>query len=141
MPVELLQPLLENWVAVLGIFLTGMLAYWIYDEAEEAADAEDTIRRVTDRAERATGRTVRGSRALTVGIFGVFMTAAVELLGFAAELNGLLGGIPFVVGSVVVTALGFLGIAGAFSTTTYGYAVLLVLLGAAFVRYGNEANS
>jgi len=137
MPAEMLRFLAENWLIAIGIFLIGLLTYWVYDEAEEAAGTEDTIRRVSDRAERATGESVRGTRALAVGVLGILMTVGVEVLAFGAELNMLLGNVPFVVGTVVVAALGYLGMAGAFSTTTYGYATLLIIMGAAFARYGN----
>ncbi|WP_435099612.1 hypothetical protein [Halarchaeum sp. P4] len=136
------QVLADNWPWLLGALLTAMLAYWWWDEREDAESAGETVDGITDRMESVTGGALSGFRALVVGLVGIGGTVAIEFMHLASDLNGLLGGVPFLVGYLLYGLLSWAGIEFGLATDTLGFAFLLILVIALMVWYGNrEADS
>jgi len=132
--------LTENWVWLVGALLTALLAYWWYEERQEAESPGETVDRVTDRAEGATGGALSGFRALVVGIASIATTVAMELLGMAADLNALLGGVPYLVGYAVYGVLSFFGVYVGMDRRSLGFLFILIGISAAFVKFGGESS-
>ncbi|QZX98730.1 hypothetical protein [Halobaculum rubrum] len=138
MPTEVVSLLAENWLWLIGGGLLALIIYWIADEAGDAADRVETVERVTDRAERATGGVLSGTRALLVGFVGIGLTAAGEVLGLAAVLNELLGGVPYLVGMLLYGGLSLAGIYVDVRPSTLGIAFVIVFLVVSMIWIGNR---
>lgn len=130
--------LVDNWTWLVGALLAALLTYWWWDERGEHENQSpgETVDRVTNRAESATGGALSGFRALLLGVASIGMTVAVEFLQLAGELNELLGGVPFVVGYVLYGGLSLVGINWDISPQVLGFAFLLILLIAGMVKFG-----
>jgi len=130
--------LAENWTWLVGALLAALLTYWWWDERNEYEDQSpgETVDRVTNRAESATGGALSGFRALLLGLASIGMTVAVEVLQFASELNDLLGGVPFVVGYVIYGGLSFVGIEWNVSPQVLGVGFILILVIAGMAKFG-----
>jgi len=128
--------IMANWMWAVGALLAGLIAYWWWDERGDAESPGETVDRVTDRAEAATGGTLSGFRALLVGLASIGMTVAVEFLQLAGELNEMLGGVPFVVGYVLYGGLSFVGIEWDVSPQVLGFGFLIILLVAGMAKFG-----
>jgi hypothetical protein len=137
-PSNLLSLLAENWLWLIGGGLLALIAYWIADEAGEAADRVETVERVTDRAENATGGLLSGTRALLLGVAGIAITTAGELLGLATALNELLGGVPYLVGMLLYGGLSFAGVYLNVRPETLGITFLIVFLVVTMMWVGNR---
>jgi hypothetical protein len=133
--------IMENWMWAIGALLAGLITYWWWDERGDAESPGDTVDRVTDRAEAATGGTLSGFRALLVGLASIGMTVAVEVLQLASELNEMLGGVPFVVGYTLYGGLSFLGIHLDVAPQVLGVAFILILLVAGMAKFGQPGGS
>lgn len=131
------QFLIDNWTWLLGVLLTGLVTYWWWDERSEAESAGETVDRVTDRAESATGGALGGFRSLVIGVLGIVGTVIVEMMQFAGELNQLLGGIPFIIGYFLYGVISWAGISLNLEPHTLGFAFVLLFFMAAIVRFSN----
>ncbi len=128
--------LVDNWLWLLGSVLTALIVYWWWDERQDARTPGETVDRVTDRVEAATGGAADGFTSLVIGLVSIGSTLAVEFLGMAGELNEALGGVPFVIGYLLFGALSLVGIQLDVEPTTLGFAFLLILVIAAMARFG-----
>lgn len=141
MPAEMLGEFLAaNWVWLLGALLTALLAYWWYEERQEAESPGDTVDRVTDRAEGATGGLLSGVRALLIGLLSIAVTVAMELTGLATDLNALLGGVPYFFGYVIYGVLSYFGVYLGLDRRSLGFLFILIFISAAFVKIGNTGS-
>ncbi|MFC6785416.1 hypothetical protein ACFQFH_05665 [Halobaculum halobium] len=138
MPTEILSLLAENWMWVIGATLFALIAYWAVDEGRDADDRVETVERVTDRAENATGGFLSGARALLLGFAGIGVTVAGELLGLATALNELLGGVPYLVGMLLYGGLSFAGVYLDVRPATLGIAFLIVFMTVSMMWIGNR---
>lgn len=130
--------IVQNWTWLVGALLAGLFAYWWWDErnSHETQSAGETVDRVTNRAEAATGGLLSGVRSLIVGLAGIGMTVAVEFLHLTSELNEMFGGIPFVIGYVVYGVLSWAGLNWDVSPQVLGFAFILILIVAGMARFG-----
>lgn len=111
--VDLLVGLLAgNIVNALGFFALGLVAYWAFDEWEDADDGADHIERVGDRADNALGNVAGGGKSLIIVAGAIATTLAQEILSTILLLDQLVGGMPFAVGHFVFGILTFLGLWG-----------------------------
>lgn len=97
---------------VVGLGAVGMLAFWVFDELEDAADKADLVERVGGRAETVTGGVVGGFGSLVVVVISIFMTIGSELARTGGELAPLIQAAPAVAGEVVIGLLAMASMAG-----------------------------
>lgn len=93
---------------VVPLAILGLVGYWMFDEAEDAMEAEDVVRATGDRASRTSKKTLGllGAAGLAAGTVGGSL-ADVLVQGFQS--------MPFFIGQGLTIGLGFLGSLGVLS--------------------------
>ena len=138
MPAEML---LQYWGYILAAMILVALAYWAYDEREEADRAADTTRKVGSRASRAVGGLVGVLVAAVLAIGNTIMQTGMELSELAVPLFEFVGANPEASGGLMVTVLGWLGIRGTIGISGpqfVGVALLIVGTAIAIAAYRAE---
>lgn len=132
--------LVENWMLVVGLFSLGLLAYWIFDERDDADSPGDLVEGVGARAESVTAGVLDASSSLLLVLASIGITIGAELLQTFGALNEMLGHAPFVVGYGLFSALTFLGLGGyiPLTVTQLGMLAVVIAIVALFVRYGPD---
>lgn len=129
MPAEML---LQYWGYILAAIVLVTVAYWAWDEMEEADRAADTTRKVGSRASAAIGGFVGVVVAAILAIGNVIMQTGMELSELAMPLFDFVGANPEASGGLVVTVLGWLGIRGTIGISGIQFVgVALLIVGTA----------
>ncbi|WP_435065949.1 hypothetical protein [Halobaculum sp. EA56] len=143
MPVEMLTDLAgaawallaSNALTAFGLLGLGMLAYWVFDELEEAEDKAELIERTGERANQTVGDIGGSGRALLLvgGSTGAMLAS--ELAATLALFEGL----PFLLGHLVFGILTFAGLGGYIPLTVYelglAFVAITVTSSLALIRY------
>lgn len=126
--------LLTGWPVIVGLLGVGLLAFWWFDERDDNDRWEDTVERVGERAQAATGGAVGAFGSLVVVIFGIAATIGHELVMSLAELSGPVAEFPALVGGAGIGLLGTIGLSGIVPIKgwQFGVIVLVVLLLASY---------
>lgn len=124
------------WPMVLGVGIVGAFTYWVVDEWADADGAADAVQGAGERADRVTGELVGAFGALVMSLVMIAITIGDQLAEAVGMIGPLLGQAPMLIGQIVIAALGYLSLSGALglSAAGYGYAVVLVLIVALFLR-------
>lgn len=144
MPIDVVTALLvANWLLLVGLFSIGLLAYWVFDERDDADSPGDLVEGVGERAEAVTAGILDASSSLLLVLASIALTVGAELLGTFAALNEMLGHAPFVVGYGLFSVLTFAGLGGYVPLTfsQLGMACIIILIVALFVRYGPDGRA
>jgi len=135
----------SNWLWATAAVLTALLTYWYAEERGETNEAAETIDRVTDRAEAATGGVLSGFRALVLGVLGIALTALSEMFNLFAAVDELAGGLfvefPFFVGYVLYGALSIFGVSVGIDQRTLGFGFILLLVISVLLYVGHRNNA
>lgn len=130
-------------MAIVALAVLGVVSVALDYYREDERDLEEAARSTGERAEKVTQSAARGSRLAVVGLAGLGMTVAMEMLQFAADLNAILGGAPVLVGHLLFGVLTFAGLSGAIPLTVQqlGFAFTFVTVIALILRYGSGGGS
>lgn len=128
MQINALGLLLAGWPIVVGLIGVGLLAFWWFDERQESDRWEDTIEKVGERAQAATGGAVGAFGSLVVVVFGVAATIGHELVMSLAELSGPVAEFPALVGGSAIGLLGTLGLSGVIPIEAWQFGVVVLAL-------------
>lgn len=133
----------ENWMLALGLFAVGLLAFWVFDEREDADTPGELVEQVGERAETVTAGFLDATGSLLVVIASIGLTIGAELMGTFAALNELLGHMPFVIGHGLFILLTFAGLEGWIPMTKIhlGIGALVITIVAVIVRFGPDGSS
>ena len=149
MPVEMLKDLASagwgllssNLLTAFGLVGLGMIAYWVFDELEDATDKADLVERTGERANQTLGDVGGSGRALIMvgGSTGAMLASEI-----AATL-ALFEGLPFLLGHLVFGGLTFLGLGGYIPITVYelglAFVGVTVVSSLALIRYRSNKYS
>ena len=126
--VSALGLLLTGWPIIVGLVGVGLLVFWWFDERDDGDRWEDTIEKVGERAQAATGGAVGAFGSLVVVVFGVAATIGQQLVATIGELSGPVAEFPALVGSSAIGLLGTLGLSGFVSIKAWQFGVIVLAI-------------
>lgn len=113
---------------LLGVAVIGLIGWWAASEADDDDGIADVVDKTTDRAEDASKGFLDGMSALIIGGVMVLVTVGTEFMDLVFGLVDIASAAPGVAGTVLAGVAGFAGIAGFLNTTTFGVAIVAIVL-------------
>lgn len=141
-PAEVLGFLAENWMLLVGLFTVGLLAYWVFDERDDAGSPGELVEGVGERAESVTAGFLDATSSLLIVLASIALTIGAELLQTFGALNELLGHMPWAIGYALFSVLTFAGLGGYLPLTfsQLGMACIVIAIIAVVVKYGPDGS-
>lgn len=100
---------------LIGLFLTGMLAYWWFDERDERPGAKGTVVGVGNRADNALAGFMGAAAALVLVLISIVSSIGLELANTLGYLVDPIAAAPSVTGEIVISILALAGLGGVIS--------------------------
>ena len=95
-----LSMLLGNWKYVVGFLGVFLIAYWAFDERDQTETVGETIERVAERSQSATGGVVGAAGSIAVVVIATVSTIGSELVMSGMRIANLVGTDPVLSGGV-----------------------------------------
>jgi hypothetical protein len=102
----------EYWSYGVGFLVFGMLAYWTFDERDQTESIAETVERVGERSQVATGGLVSALTSLVLVIISIGITIGQELVMSLNQLLPFIMEAPAITGQVVIGLLALLNVEG-----------------------------
>lgn len=133
--------LMGYWEYITGFLALFLLAYWTFDEKDQSDSIGDTVERVGERAQSATGGVVGAAGSLMVAIIAVMWTIGDELVMSGMQIAGMLGTDPVLAGGVISALAGTVGLAGIVTVKAWQFGLFAVAVIAVGVIWRTRQNA
>jgi len=100
------MPLMGVYGYVLGFLGVFLVAFWAFDERDQSESVGETIERVGERAQTATGGVLGAAGSLATVLVAIFLTIGNELIMSTMSIAELVGTDPVLAGGVATGLLG-----------------------------------